>query len=696
MIFRIGKLRCLTSQCWPDPCLQKLALSVGLVLMLALPNLSYATTYYVDSQAGNDAFDGLSPTPSQGTSGPWKTIEKVNGVTFDPGDRILFKRGSVWTDETLEPKNGGSAGGTITINELINGQARSFQVVDIADNNCIYFGAYGTGSKPRFQCDGRKGIEISHNYLIFEDIHLANGDNNVLWFNNPNGNYWSIVSNIDITNCTGNALRSSEGGGNLWIRGIYIYDYATNGIYLEGSPSNPLTGVLVENCHVEDPLIIDKEDAIACHNDGDGNEIGGDVIIRNSRFVRSGEDGVDVTSGTFILVEGNHIEHCYESAVHIDKTWVNNVEVRGNFFDSNSKKKGLGDLTIRADNCLAVNNILVGTGHHSVFLERTSNTRLWNNVIAPGDRTGNFIWLRSDLSNIDIRNNIFDFSQTTQEISGTITSDIDLDYNCYYGSSPSQAVYEGSTFAEMQASQHESNGFWSDPKFMNPAKSEPDHFKLQTSSPCLDQGNDVALSEDYWGNERPQGVRIDVGVFESSTALPIELVKFEAGLEHGKVALSWITAQEQNNDYFLVERSDDAENFSSIGNVPSKGGNSTTALTYGFIDDFPVDGLNYYRLKQIDYSGAYSYSDIRIVDRVGRSEIDVFPNPFTEKVSIQIGEGETAIFLVRIFDYAGTLVHQEKLGTDLKAWDVPLSASGVYYFHLIGPDIREVRKLIKL
>ncbi len=661
---------------------------------LILSGNLWSTTYYVDSQLGDDSFDGHSPSPGQGNVGPWKTIEKVNNISFSPGDQVLFKRGSVWNDETLIPQNGGAAGGTITINESINGQLRSFQLIDPADNNCIYFGAYGSGTKPRLQCDGRRGIEIRHDYLIFEDFHLADGNNNVLWFNNPNGNRWSLVSNIDVTGCVGNAVRSSEGGGNLWLKGLYVYDYAINGIYLEGSPANPLKGVLVEDCHVEDPVVFDKEDAIACHDDSDGNRIDGDVIIRNSRFINSGEDGVDVTSGTFILVEGNIIENCYEAAVHVDKTWVNNVEVRGNFMNSNSIKKGLGDLTLRANDCRAVNNIIIGTGHHSVFLESTANTKVWNNVIAPGDRTGNFIWLRADLTNIDIRNNIFDFSRTSQTISGTITSDITFDYNCYFGTSPSQDVFNGATFEEMQSATIEPNGFWADPEFMISSQSEPDHFKLKTTSPCMDNGNTVPVEKDYWGNSRPQGTGIDIGVYESSSLLPIELKNFKADLAVGRVVtLHWTTASEINNELFNIERSYDGNEFFTIGTVRSKGNNSNMELSYEFVDQHPLNGINYYRLKQIDFDGTYTYSSIRTVELDDSLVTNIFPNPFESWIQIS---GQTTLTSISIFDVTGNLVYQvQPLSTNF-VWALPDLKAGLYQLYIQEEHSTEIHKIVKL
>ena len=143
---------------------------------------------------------------------------------------------------------------------------------------------------------------LRHNYLIVENIHLDNGGNNILHFDREGGNYFNIVRNVDITNCDGNAVRFGKGGGNCWLDSLYINDYKVNGIYLEGSPSHPLKNVLVENCLVES--VLSREDAISCHRDKHGHDIKGFSIIRNNTILKSGEDGVDITSGdTYISTE---------------------------------------------------------------------------------------------------------------------------------------------------------------------------------------------------------------------------------------------------------------------------------------------------------------------------------------------------------------------------------------------------------
>jgi len=91
--------------------------------------------------------------------------------------------------------------------------------------------------------------------------------------------------------------------------------------------------------------------------------------------------------------------------------------------------------------------------------------------------------------------------------------------------------------------------------------------------------------------------------------LPIELLSFKAECNNKQNNLLWQTASEQNNDFFTLEKSFDGENFSVFIQVPSQG-NSNVTQSYSAIDFTPFNGTNYYRLKQTDLDGQFTYSDI--------------------------------------------------------------------------------------
>lgn len=112
------------------------------------------------------------------------------------------------------------------------------------------------------------------------------------------------------------------------------------------------------------------------------------------------------------------------------------------------------------------------------------------------------------------------------------------------------------------------------------------------------------------GNEAGQG-SFDEFVFSDdlSVVLPVELSHFSATTSANEVTLNWTTESELSNDKFIIERSTNGIHWSDIGSVPGHG-NSTTTINYSFKDFQPTSLVNYYRLRQIDFDGAFEYSEI--------------------------------------------------------------------------------------
>lgn len=98
----------------------------------------------------------------------------------------------------------------------------------------------------------------------------------------------------------------------------------------------------------------------------------------------------------------------------------------------------------------------------------------------------------------------------------------------------------------------------------------------------------------------------------SGSALPIELIYFNATPNQKLVDLTWATASELNNDFFTVERSQDGNTWEVVATVNGQG-TTTQRTDYSDVDSRPFSGLSYYRLKQTDYDGKFSYSQIKSV-----------------------------------------------------------------------------------
>jgi hypothetical protein len=128
----------------------------------------------------------------------------------------------------------------------------------------------------------------------------------------------------------------------------------------------------------------------------------------------------------------------------------------------------------------------------------------------------------------------------------------------------------------------------------------------------------VKSSRSNWSSYSP----FTFGFSPNGTVLPIELISFTANKFKNKVLVSWSTAAEINNDYFVVERSFDGHHFSPIARLDGAG-NSTHLINYQIQDEDFVNGVNYYKLIQTDYNGDETKSDIVSIDMSQQSEMKI-------------------------------------------------------------------------
>lgn len=173
------------------------------------------------------------------------------------------------------------------------------------------------------------------------------------------------------------------------------------------------------------------------------------------------------------------------------------------------------------------------------------------------------------------------------------------------------------------------------------------------------------------------------------TPLPIELLYFDAKLNNEKkVDIAWVTVMEINNDFFTVERSRDGSNFERL-EVVDGAGNSNTTLHYSTVDPSPYPGISYYRLKQTDFDGMFTYSQtvaINIPVNIFGS-VSVYPNPVRDHFFLNL-EGmisENSEILFEIHDAAGRLVAVKTIQPDVNSGSVyrferGSLAAGVYSF----------------
>lgn len=176
--------------------------------------------------------------------------------------------------------------------------------------------------------------------------------------------------------------------------------------------------------------------------------------------------------------------------------------------------------------------------------------------------------------------------------------------------------------------------------------------------------------------------------------LPVELTSFSAKRINNLVALNWQTASEFNNDYFQIEKSKDALHWDAIGKISSLG-NSTQLRQYQFNDSFPIQGINYYRLKQVDLDGSYTYSNVcnAIFDAQRGITWTAYPNPAGALLSIELSQLTEAINY-RITDLFGRVVINGKLNSLKSTIDIHSIASGTYFLE-VDTENSQVLKLLK-
>jgi len=184
-----------------------------------------------------------------------------------------------------------------------------------------------------------------------------------------------------------------------------------------------------------------------------------------------------------------------------------------------------------------------------------------------------------------------------------------------------------------------------------------------------------------------------------SAPLPVELLYFSAKMKNRNVFLDWSTASEINNSFFEVQRSDDNERFEVI-EVVNGAGNSTSVLSYKSIDEKPYEGISYYRLRQVDYDGKYSYSETVAVMLGSTNDFNfVFASPAQSMEEVILGfesSIEEAVE-INVTDILGKTISSEilhpKSGFNRMSIELPRMTSGIYFVTIANSSFSASKKI---
>jgi hypothetical protein len=503
---------------------------IGLASQVSSPQRSSAT-YYVDGATGNDSNTGTNP------GGPWKSLQKVDTTTFQPGDRILLKSGSIWHGQ-LWPKGSG------------------------VDGRPIVLGAYGGGVKPQINADG-----------LAEDAVLL-----------KNQEYWEI-ENLEITN-TGPARSVRRGvhvmledfgdAHHIYIRSLTIHDVngsdaekANGGInYTSAGDAKPsrFVDLRIENNEI---YHVDRSGMFGWSDRWQRSKwypsLG--VVVRGNILSDIGGDGIVVVATDGALVEHNVVSHANQRSegynVAIWPWSADNTVIQYNeAYETKGQRDGEGfDSDWNSRNTIIQYNyshdndggflLICNEGGHSpqenagntgtvvrYNISQNDRTRginiagpvesslVYNNTIYVGPDHNVDLVLHSDwhgwASDTAFYNNVF-YVDGAAQFSYAISRNPDGAYITALGSGQStDNVFDSNVyFGEIQTAK-DTHALTSNPKFVAKGQGTIGRdtlsgYRLQEGSPAIGSAMRIENSggHDFWGTPVPSCGRRDRGASQS-------------------------------------------------------------------------------------------------------------------------------------------------------------------------------------
>lgn len=193
------------------------------------------------------------------------------------------------------------------------------------------------------------------------------------------------------------------------------------------------------------------------------------------------------------------------------------------------------------------------------------------------------------------------------------------------------------------------------------------------------------------------------GSLDTPTApLPIELISFTAECNNSSADIYWTTASEKNNEYFALERSADAVNFTEVARIAGAG-NTIDAIDYSYTDYDLFNGNTYYRLWQVDFDGTRNASEIisvNCVDEVfGEPTVVAFPNPFQNDITLRLENFGNKPVTIEVYDVVGKLIYTEKIASVRNDYEQQLHfgnlAPSTYNIRVSTDEYVVVKQIVK-
>jgi hypothetical protein len=508
---------------------QKIASIFGSLFFLAFTPTLYAATYYVNAINGNDENTGLIENFA------WKTIAKVNTISFQPGDRILFMRNQSWTDG-LSPRSSG-----------ISGQP-------------IVFGAYGKGSQPIIGTEAKISINVyNKSYITIENIELKateRGFNAIsdsvetkygltiqnckivssahgIYLNSVSGRFdtISITNNLITPGKTSNwqvGINFVSGISNFIIYGNTINPAGEDGIMIYRSDNGIVSGntgggngentIDIKNSHhivIADNICSDDGEANIVVHEIDDNHIDStsNIIVENN-ICKTGGQGDRLNQG-YRVYSGIYVNFAKSSIVRYN--WVEQAFGSGIFMQDLESKANLNQIYGNV-----ILNCGTGTGampQGGIELGDCVGTKVYNNTIYNQKGTGGigiYIAGGQNSNSIEVKNNIVHTAEGGLiKVLSNAKNNFISDHNCFYSDKSKNYFWDSGyliSIADWKAkSLQDIHSFVADPQFINITIGD---FRLTKGSPCINKGAYLGVGKDFNEIMIPQGKGPDIGAFE--------------------------------------------------------------------------------------------------------------------------------------------------------------------------------------
>lgn len=190
-----------------------------------------------------------------------------------------------------------------------------------------------------------------------------------------------------------------------------------------------------------------------------------------------------------------------------------------------------------------------------------------------------------------------------------------------------------------------------------------------------------------------QGIQSIAVIYE---VLPVNFLSFKVvKYDNNSVFITWQTATEQNNDYFVVEKSSDGRVFTELTRVAGQGTSNSTA-NYKAFDYQPHPGSNYYRIRQTDIDGASTYTPVSTIQfSTTGTAISIFPNPTSHLLTLQTDA--TGNRMYQISDLKGNMIESKRINSGSMQINISHLPAATYIFNILHENqIVESFKITKL